>query len=911
MVAHTEIRPKCYTWSEKDFEEGGLQPKDEEYPFDIELSALSREALAYLQNKSTKVVSIVTDGNGACGVHAVFGTPSVRGTLFKDSSRELAVSLLGPNSEALQQARVDERYVAAISQSFWNEFVKPVLDRKPDSDSVEGLLFWKTLQKQKPALAEQCQQAHIQYGMVTQEHVDARQDLLNASHNFFTVDMELSFVRPLAIRRRYLPRGIDAFDIFDADNIANLREEDPLFDDWLGSASDDRGFIKASSPPRRFPVGGPCCKYLALFDLQPAYDGLRQLFLQGTTVFCEETQTILNCMLTENLESDNLPVDAVKSVIDLISEMHIYDKASLKLHETNAAPIDFVSQAWEVYLSCVHEPSYYFSVEEVMVMCQSAQVNIMLFREVDGRRLLLEDCSLQYDGAPIMVKIESKSQFRVRSHYERLIWLDELKHFDAALSAIRKRLGKLSENANPGARTIKSSHQDTNVVEPPPPCNSFPERKRRRLFQKTSMSEALSTKETGVSNILEKHLTIRSMSESEHPSAKLYAALSILKEHIREHPTLPPDPVDTNRPLQQAFNDKLALKLPKKHCAFKGCIWEGDNETARLVHLKDCHSELLESAARYLPSCFSTDVKYQSVYNESIAEKIREGAPLASYSLDRRALQNFDDALDNNNICAPMCFLCGCIYVHRSRPEHDVTTEYGFQNHIDWTKPFRDKDRFFNLSCAQTEEQYGHYTYLRKYKTDTGQFFDLNRHMQEFNDFVIDVPFTSGTVSILCCPEDRRCGDACRVGKTLCAECEVPICRTCYRYVYNKIPTQSPVAFANDMMIFYAPEELSKDDGLTVMEIICASPCITSMICFSLEVKYGNMLNTQALMHRHRVGARGNATTFPLPWEVLLRELQNIDTLDAASSSLQLPRTGKELQHVVQILLKTNDEKKV
>ena len=95
------------------------------------------------------------------------------------------------------------------------------------------------------------------------------------------------------------------------------------------------------------------------------------------------------------------------------------------------------------------------------------------------------------------------------------------------------------------------------------------------------------------------------------------------------------------------------------------------------------------------------------------------------------------------------------------------------------------------------------------------------------------------------------------------------------------------------------------------MEIICASPCITSMICFSLEVKYGNMYNTQHLMQRHRVGARGNATTFPLPWEMLLRELQNIDTVDAASSSVQLPRTGKELQHVVQILLKTNDEKKV
>ena len=89
------------------------------------------------------------------------------------------------------------------------------------------------------------------------------------------------------------------------------------------------------------------------------------------------------------------------------------------------------------------------------------------------------------------------------------------------------------------------------------------------------------------------------------------------------------------------------------------------------------------------------------------------------------------------------------------------------------------------------------------------------------------------------------------------------------------------------------------------MEMICASACITSMVCFSLEVKYGNMLDTKLHMHRHRVGARGNATTFPLPWEGILGELQKLDgTVDGPD----VPRTGAELQYVVQVLLKTNDE---
>ena len=118
----------------------------------------------------------------------------------------------------------------------------------------------------------------------------------------------------------------------------------------------------------------------------------------------------------------------------------------------------------------------------------------------------------------------------------------------------------------------------------------------------------------------------------------------------------------------------------------------------------------------------------------------------------------------------------------------------------------------------------------------------------------------------------------------------------------------APQFLANDMMVFYAPEELYEDGGLTVMEMICASPCITSMICFSLEVKYGNLFNSQVHMQRHRTGARGNATTFLLPWESILLELERLDKNAEDGRSLDLPRTGAELKHVVQVLLKTRDE---
>ena len=86
---------------------------------------------------------------------------------------------------------------------------------------------------------------------------------------------------------------------------------------------------------------------------------------------------------------------------------------------------------------------------------------------------------------------------------------------------------------------------------------------------------------------------------------------------------------------------------------------------------------------------------------------------------------------------------------------------------------------------------------------------------------------------------------------------------------------------------------------MIVMEIICASPCITSMICFSLEVKYGNMFSTNVHMNKHRVGGRGNATTFPMPWHAILTELIRLEEYSERQVAPDLPKVGEDLNYVV------------
>ena len=87
-------------------------------------------------------------------------------------------------------------------------------------------------------------------------------------------------------------------------------------------------------------------------------------------------------------------------------------------------------------------------------------------------------------------------------------------------------------------------------------------------------------------------------------------------------------------------------------------------------------------------------------------------------------------------------------------------------------------------------------------------------------------------------------------GGVLGEQREVPICRSCLDY----------------------------QDNVTVMEMLCASPYITTFVCLTIEARYrleGASLDPTAHMTRHHLGARGNTITFPLVWEDLFRRLHH------------------------------------
>ena len=92
-----------------------------------------------------------------------------------------------------------------------------------------------------------------------------------------------------------------------------------------------------------------------------------------------------------------------------------------------------------------------------------------------------------------------------------------------------------------------------------------------------------------------------------------------------------------------------------------------------------------------------------------------------------------------------------------------------------------------------------------------------------------------------------------------------------------------------------------------MLEMVCASVCITSMTCFTLEKnRCDRAFDLEAGMNRHRLGARGNATSFPLPWHELLEQFEN-GKEENKKRALILPNAGEELSNFVSVILKTQN----
>ena len=142
------------------------------------------------------------------------------------------------------------------------------------------------------------------------------------------------------------------------------------------------------------------------------------------------------------------------------------------------------------------------------------------------------------------------------------------------------------------------------------------------------------------------------------------------------------------------------------------------------------HKVLLKSATSCMPACYGeneTSLMF-SAYCEAVAMKCRESSPLASYSIDRRAIANYSKASGDDEIFSPICFSCARRFPY--------IASQGGKNEIRWKRPLEtgEEVRFFGMKANACKDIFGLDTYIERYGHQPG-FPDMRRHMAEFDDW--------------------------------------------------------------------------------------------------------------------------------------------------------------------------------
>ena len=103
-------------------------------------------------------------------------------------------------------------------------------------------------------------------------------------------------------------------------------------------------------------------------------------------------------------------------------------------------------------------------------------------------------------------------------------------------------------------------------------------------------------------------------------------------------------------------------------------------DRSAVEHVKTKHADAVAPAYTLLPSLYSLTERVAAVYNEALAIRSREAAPIASYAIDRKCLRKGAEAIAGDNIQSLICFLCACVHPYRRQDEDNFPL-------VSWAQP--------------------------------------------------------------------------------------------------------------------------------------------------------------------------------------------------------------------------------
>ena len=325
-----------------------------------------------------------TNSNGACAIHAVFGTPNDMQELFCADARQMVERLLQvPFHTICQQLSFhasSKQALEDIETSMWDELIVPLLQAEHEETplSKEQEIF-KPLFFADPSMRSCVARCRDQYD-VRRKATEAQQALLEHARVVFRPEFWSSVWQPLCVQR-------------------NVR--------WQQY------------------------EYERLFDPREENDKKRNALLCalcGSSNFRELPSMLLESTLRSEHElSVGLQEELNKFATDILGSYNNVEPQS-------GPPTNLIEEVWPCFVKAISSESYWLSPEELLVVSALARQSIAIFTDERHQAILVS--SIEYEGVPVCPVLLQVGGGR-RGHFSRLAIGDTFKlpHGSIALGA--------------------------------------------------------------------------------------------------------------------------------------------------------------------------------------------------------------------------------------------------------------------------------------------------------------------------------------------------------------------------------------------------------------------------------------------------------------------------------------------
>ena len=245
-------------------------------------------------------------------------------------------------------------------------------------------------------------------------------------------------------------------------------------------------------------------------------------------------------------------------------------------------------------------------------------------------------------------------------------------------------------------------------------------------------------------------------------------------------------------------------------------------------------------------------------------------------SIDRRSLRYVWDTFNDDTVFNLVCMVCAQSKTHTGLVS-SRSTDTGYFEKLTDIQYRRGADliNMWQKNLDHFDNNFGFRTFMQRYGTDWQDPSLADEDLREFGPTrwewrrALEVGRDLPSFEMLCCPEDIKCTRQ-HPTESICLECQVPICKECWFVLRRE--KNVPMALANDNHWGYVVA-LIKRYKVRWIEMAAVLPYWTCMIVYYVEGDYGHLMNEEVQGTRQRTAVRGQAFSFLMPWEQIVKGL--------------------------------------